>query len=82
MSLTPSQVATRFDVCVETVRAWITSGELRATNVSRNQRAKRKTFRIEESDLREFQESRKNAAPSRIRERSIRSKAPVLRFIS
>jgi len=55
--LTVKEIAARLRVHPETVRDWIRSGELRGVRLG-----KRSGFRVSESDLRAFIESRKPAA--------------------
>jgi excisionase family DNA binding protein len=55
--LTVDEVATRLRVHAETIRRWIRAGTLRAISLG-----PRAGFRIAESDLRAFLDSRKLAA--------------------
>ena len=60
-ALFPREVAARLRVSVDKVRSWIASGKLRAVNVGDG--LKRPRWRIRESDLAEFEQSRLSQPP-------------------
>ncbi len=60
--ITPKEVARRFGVSVDTVMAWIRSGELRAINASARHGI-RSRYRIDVEDLERFELSREVAKP-------------------
>lgn len=57
--LTPAEAAAEIDIRVQSVLAWIASGELPATNLSLSRDAKRPTWRIRRVDLDLFMASRR-----------------------
>ena len=59
--LSPPEVAKRYGVSPDTVRAWIENGQLKATNIGQGKKKPR--FRIEPQSLEEF--DRKRTAESR-----------------
>ena len=56
--LTVAQVAQRLHVSSDTVRGWVASGELRATDVTASGQRQRHHFRITEADLQRFIDNR------------------------
>jgi len=56
--LTPPQVAKQLGVNPDKVRAWIASGELKATNVVLRHGLSRPRYRIAEADLEVFKQAR------------------------
>ncbi|MFN9289988.1 MAG: helix-turn-helix domain-containing protein [Planctomyces sp.] len=53
------EIARLFGVATSTVNGWIVAGVLPATNVA-GPKAKRRSWRITESDIAEFQKKRSN----------------------
>ena len=68
LKITPPEVAKRYGVSAETVLDWIRSGELRAINVARKS-ATRPRYRVDISDLDEFERGRQVAVTTRRRNR-------------
>lgn len=64
MSMTPylsiEGVAELLDVHADTVRAWVSAGELKAYNASENARSRKPRFRIAAGDLQTFLDARCN----------------------
>jgi hypothetical protein len=60
--LSVKEVCTQLGVGPKSVRFYIRSGQLPATNVARNPAAKRATWRVSESSLRQFELSRRAIA--------------------
>lgn len=60
--LTPPAIAARLGVAEETVRSWITGGELRAANVARRG-CQRPPYRVDPADLEAFLAARRPDAP-------------------
>jgi hypothetical protein len=58
-SLSLKEVCERLKVGQKTALFWVASGQLIATNVARDPSAKRKTWRVPESALRQFELSRR-----------------------
>jgi transposase len=56
----PEQVARKYGVSADKVRAWILQGELRAVNAAVNPAGQRPRWRIAEADLLAFFERRAN----------------------
>lgn len=70
--LTPAQVAALLGVSADKIRAWIASGELKATNVALR-RSRLPRWRIAETDLESFKLSRQAQPAARSAQRSHRS---------
>lgn len=70
--LRPRDVAERLDVRVHSVLTWIRSGELPASDVSTT-RGGRPSWRIAESDLQTFLESRSQTHPTKQQHRRRKS---------
>ena len=70
-TLSLDEVADALAVSVRTVEEWVSKGELRAVNVSRNRQSRKPRRRVRESDLEEFLASREvNASgPARRRQK-------------
>ncbi len=62
-SLTPPEVAERYRVSPDKVRAWILAGQLRAVDVSSKPGIGRPRWRVSPSDLIAFENSRTVSAP-------------------
>ncbi len=60
--LTPPKIAARLGVAEETVRHWITSGELHAANLARRG-CIRPRYRVDPADLEAFLAARRPDAP-------------------
>jgi excisionase family DNA binding protein len=79
--LTPPEVAQRYGVSPDTVRAWITSGDLRAVNISR---AKRPRYRVPVEALNDLDVKRlpriASASPAQRRRRAKPAGLIVTRF--
>jgi excisionase family DNA binding protein len=60
---TVQDVCDRYGVTVHTVLGWIRSGELRAVNVGRQQRARKPRWRISEEALVAFEQVRATSPP-------------------
>ena len=71
--LPPPAVANRLGVAEETVRGWITSGELRAANLARRGCA-RPRYRVDPADLEAFLAARRPGAPPAARSARRRAK--------
>jgi len=63
-SLSVKEVCQRLNVGSKTALHWIATGQLPATNVSRDPGSKRATWRIPETALRQFELSRRAIAES------------------
>lgn len=72
-----ADVMARLDVSKDTVIAWITSGQLHATNVAADPNARRKSYRISEADLVAFVAARRmRVEPTTTRKRPARRPTP------
>ena len=76
----PPQIAARLKVRVANVLGWISSGELRASNVAASPRGRRPRWRISEADLAEFLAQRSPAATGRKKPRKRRKSPDVEEF--
>ena len=78
--LTPPEVAKRYGVSADTVRSWIESGQLRATNIGRGKKKPR--FRIEPQALEEFDRKRtaESGPPTPIKRRRNSTGLTVTKF--
>lgn len=57
---TPNALATRLGIKSDKVRAWINAGQLLAVNVAENPNGQRPRWRIAESEVDRFLQSRSN----------------------
>jgi excisionase family DNA binding protein len=78
--LTVEQVAERYSVNATTVLMWIHRGELRAVNVGRSPGKRKPRWRISESALSAFEESRTSAAPVERAPRRRRQPEGIVKF--
>lgn len=60
-----SEVAEALGVSTRTVEIWISTGELRAVNVSRNRHSRKPRHRVTDADLNAFLASRETGKPAR-----------------
>lgn len=79
--LTPGEASQEIDIRVQSILAWIASGELAASDVSTKRGAKRPTWRIARSDLELFLASRRAVqAPPPLKRQRQREPAEVQYF--
>ncbi len=79
--LTVKEVAERYGIDAQQVRAWIHSGELVAIDLSKKPHSRRPTWRISEMALEDFEAARtKEAAEKRRRIRPSRKVATTSYF--
>jgi len=78
-SFSLEEIAEKLEVDIRTVREWISQGELRAVNVSRNKRGRKPRLRVMEDDMTVFVEKRStNPPPKPVRRRHL---PPVEQFV-
>ncbi|SFJ26841.1 helix-turn-helix domain-containing protein [Planctomicrobium piriforme] len=76
-TLSLSEVAERLDVSVRTVEVWISTGELRALNASRNPNSRKPRLRVRPVDLETFEAGREiQTAQKRTRRVSVPREIP------
>ena len=56
--LTPRQVAEKYQVSTTTVHAWIRSGQLRAIETTASSQRLRKTYRVSQAAIDQFEQAR------------------------
>jgi len=71
-----TETAEFFGVNPRTVEAWISAGELRAVNVSRNRNSQKPRLRVTDSELQRFIESRSTEQRKRESRRKRRTDIP------
>ena len=70
MTFSVKDLQARFSVSQHTILHWLATGQLKSLNVGRDPGKKRARYRVTESALAEFEQSRATAAPaSRTRRR-------------
>lgn len=74
-------LADQYGATAATFRAWIRSGELKAVNVSRNQKSKRPRYMVRQSDLEKFFEDRTTADVDRPARRAQFRRTPFERLV-
>jgi len=78
--LTPPAIAARLGVAEETVRGWITGGELPAANLARRD-CVRPRYRVDPADLEAFLAARRPGAPPPTKQvRRRKQEAGVIEF--
>lgn len=75
----PAQVAQRYGVSPDKVRAWIASGELRAINISARRSSRKPRWAITPEALEAFEQQRAAAPPPR-RQRRRRKRSGVTQY--
>ncbi|NQT37574.1 MAG: helix-turn-helix domain-containing protein [Planctomycetes bacterium] len=78
---TPREIAESRGVSIDTVRSWIASGQLRATNLARAASSKKPRWRVSESDLAAFEAARSNSPQPKPQRRRRRTGPPVREYV-
>jgi len=79
--LSIQDLADQYGASTKTFRAWIKSGELKAVNVSRDQKSQRPRYMVRKSDLDKFFEDRTTADVDRPARRAKFRRTPYERLV-